>query len=256
MHGTYISKVCIITICIVGENIEEAERLFRQAISLDPNTSIYYSGLSQALFVKIVGRYAVNLDQVRQEGVATARKAVELDKDDPVAHANLGRCLTGASYVTGEFEESISAAEKAVELNPSLTYAHYSLGRILENAGQSERAISHLKTAIRLSPRDQFIGQTMHGLAGAYFDLAEYDAALEWLTKAERANPNLPWQGRNFIRVAALVLTGRLDEARNVKDSIITKHPEATISTYCKEYSGISRTAIVTDAVRQVEFPE
>jgi len=178
MHHYYIHS---------GDDMLEAARLFRQAIALDPNLVASYSGLAQVLFIVTMGQYAENRAELRAEAVEMARKAVELDRDDANAHANLARALLSVAQIDGNYDAVFAANEHAIGLNPSSAYAHYSFGRSLEMAGRSEDAIRHLSTAMRLSPRDQYAGQAMAGMAGAYFDLGEFEASLEWAVKAERS---------------------------------------------------------------------
>ena len=239
-----------------GDDMLEAARLFRQAIALDPNLVAPYSGLAQVLFIVNMGQYAENRTELRAEALEMARKAVALDRDDVNAHANLGRALLSVAQIDGNFDAAFAANEHATHLNPSSAYAHYTFGRALEVAGRSEDAIEHLQTAMRLSPRDQYAGQAMAGIAGAYFDLGEFEVSLEWAVKAERSNPNLTWPGLYLTRVATYVLLERLEDARMERDALLARHPQASLAAYHSDCSGFARCGTVTDAVRKVDFPE
>lgn len=74
---------------------------------------------------------------------------------------------------------------------------------------------------------DPYNGQAMTGIAGAYFDLGDYEASLEWPVKAGRAKPNLSWTGYSIVRVAAYACLGQMDDARLERDKIINRHPDA-----------------------------
>jgi tetratricopeptide (TPR) repeat protein len=203
-----------------------------------------------------MGQYAENRAELRAEAVEMARKAVELDRDDANAHANLGRALSSVAQIDGDFDAAFAANEYAIGINPSSAYAHYTFGRALEVAGRSEDAIRHLSTAMRLSPRDQYAGQAMAGIAGAYFDLGEFETSLEWAVKAERSNPNLTWPGLYLTRVATYVLLDRNDDARLERDALLARYPQATLAAYHSDCSGFARCGVVTEAVRKVDFPE
>jgi tetratricopeptide (TPR) repeat protein len=71
-------------------------------------------------------------------------------------------------------EESVARFQRALELNPNFAAAHGYLGWTLAFDAQSDRAIAHSLTAIRMSPHDPqdviFYGVmgAAHYLAGRY----------------------------------------------------------------------------------------
>ena len=68
------------------------------------------------------------------------------------------------------------------------------------------------------------MGQMMAALAIAYFAAANFEAVLEWTTKAKRTRVNLLWMASS-VRVAALANLGKNAEARAELDSLFEQYP-------------------------------
>ena len=72
-----------------------------------------------------------------------------LDREDAYEDTALGLAL----QVT-DADAAIRALEEALSINPNLAVAHFGIGMAFVAGRQPERAVSHLETAMRLSPRD------------------------------------------------------------------------------------------------------
>lgn len=220
-----------------------------------PDISSAYSGLSMVLFMLNIGMYADDPVKVREEAVSAGRKAVELDRDDVNAYVALGRSMQFAAMHTGDFEEAIATLRHALEINPASPMAHYSLLRAYDFAGQPTLAISHGEAMLRLSPRDQYLGQTFAGISKAYFQLKDYEKSLEYMTMAMRAQAHLVWPIR-VTRIAALALIGRIDEAQNETEIILERYPDASISRLLSEQPYVADIDRISATLRSVGFPE
>ena len=85
-----------------------------------------------------------------ESGVASLRRAVELDPTLADAHYNLGMALLGRR----EMSPAIQHLQTTIELNPSLQPAHYNLAVATFMSGRPEEALPHIREAIRLNPND------------------------------------------------------------------------------------------------------
>src|SRR3546814_20195839 len=74
-----------------------------------------------------------------------------------------GLCLSTA----GQHERALGELRTALALNPSFTVGHMAYGWALLRAGQCDEAIAETARALRMSPVDSFSGfyTSVHGLA-------------------------------------------------------------------------------------------
>ena len=87
-------------------SMNEAQRLFRNAIERDPNFALAHVGLADTLAMTVDGN---------QAGIAV-QKALELDPNLAEAHASLGFIKM---FYNWKWREAESALKKSIELNPN-----------------------------------------------------------------------------------------------------------------------------------------
>ena len=115
-------------------NLEEARRLLQHSLVIDPNYARSYAALSNICVAASANPAHEDFlkPSVLELAHDSARKAVQLDRNLPLAHAALGWVL---SY-KHQHDASIAAFEKAVSLNPS--YVDWHFGVALIRAGESK----------------------------------------------------------------------------------------------------------------------
>ncbi|GAB5406005.1 MAG: hypothetical protein Aurels2KO_42360 [Aureliella sp.] len=87
-------------------------------------------------------------------------KAVALEPDRPAAH----RMLANARMYDGRnLPGAIQSASKLLELSPT-SQSHYLLGTAYFHAGEKDKAIAQLQSALRLSPRDAAIRAALENI--------------------------------------------------------------------------------------------
>lgn len=205
------------------DDLREARRLFRSAVEQDPNLGAAYSAIAEAYYFSLVYGHSTAPESDRQQGLVAARKAVQLDDEDPGAHCALGRIY----YVRKEHDLAIPELEIALTLNPSLASAHYGIGAAHVFSGQAQDAFPHLENAIRLSPRDPTMGSFLVRMADANLFLGNYDKAIELARKA-LLQPNFQWS-RYAVLLSALGHQGRLEEAKRVLEELLARRPDFSV---------------------------
>jgi Flp pilus assembly protein TadD len=90
------------------------------------------------------------------EGRHFAQAAIVLERANRVEPGK-GSILEGlgrAYFNSGQAERARAAFEALLEIDPSSHYAHYAVGQCLKRLGRIDRARTHLKLAVALSPED------------------------------------------------------------------------------------------------------
>lgn len=178
-----------------------AEKEFKRALELNPNYAPAHHWYS--MYLAFVGH--------RQQALAEAQKAYELDPLSPVVGANLAKIL----QENGQYDKAIDYAKRTLELEPNSAVTHAVLGIVYEDKKLYPEAISEYKTALQLGgPPGEMRGllgyvyaatgdlgnaekmirelkqlwpEHAHAaldLAAVYSGLGQKDQALYWLGKA------------------------------------------------------------------------
>jgi TolB-like protein/DNA-binding winged helix-turn-helix (wHTH) protein/Flp pilus assembly protein TadD len=155
----------------------------KQAIELDPNFALAYTGLADAYCsLGVIGDVAPG--EVFPKARVAVEKALALDDSLPEAH-------TSAAYVKFSYDWEWSAAEaefrRAIALNPNYATAHQWYGQFLRLMGREEEAILEGQKSLDLDPRSLIIN-TEAGLP--YLYSGRYDEALQHFDKALELDSN------------------------------------------------------------------
>jgi eukaryotic-like serine/threonine-protein kinase len=133
-------------------NGAKAVEYFQQAVALDPNYALAYSGLGDAHLLRLVGTGAqstAEADEIFSKAREYAEKALELDRELPDAHALMGLLLLVQDHDFAGFEQEI---DRAIELNPNYAEGHRRNGTRLLYLGRFEAARTELRKALELDP--------------------------------------------------------------------------------------------------------
>lgn len=186
----------------------EAQRYFRRALAIDPESPQTMAALAIALVAAAYLGWAEDPERNYREAFDLSERSIALDSRYPNAHFALGFvCMW-----TRRSDRAIAAFQEAIKLNPSFAAAYVLLGWMHLYQGQPEEAIILVDKGIRLSPNDPRLFIWMPALAGAYYQLGEHNKAVEAGYRAWALKRNWP-TGLRYV-IAGLAQLGRLDEAR------------------------------------------
>jgi adenylate cyclase len=202
------------------EDNEEAQRLLRRAIELDPTLAQAHAWLSYAIVLSMIYFDADPDDQYLNAAVMLAKKGVDLDDQDALTHFAYGRAL----LVRKAYESALAELESAAELNPTLAIAYCGLGDSLAYEGRIEEAIPYFEKAISLSPYDPHRWAFYSYRALAHLFAGQFGPALDWAQKATRVPNCHYWPFAH--RVSALGHMQQVDTARAAIAELLQRKPE------------------------------
>jgi TolB-like protein/Tfp pilus assembly protein PilF len=205
----------------------EAMRLAQIAREIDPEFAGAYALGARCYVARRTFGWIVDADQERDEARQLARRALELDKDDPSVLAMAGYALVQAA---GEIEEGALFLARAVKLDPNLVIARHWSGYVQLWLGNLDAAIAQFEIAMRLNPLSPHIYNSQMGLASAYFLAGRFEEAKSWAEAAIRLLPK--FVPAHFVLAACDAMSGRVQEARDICARAIELHPTARISTW------------------------
>jgi TolB-like protein/Tfp pilus assembly protein PilF len=117
----------------------DAEQAFRRAIDLNPNNALARLGLGLSVLV---------LQERYDEGLAEARRAVELDPLSPYTHTQLALAL----LLAGRYPEAVEQSRTAIALDPHRNRPYFLMARALSMQGRAGEALAIFEDRLTRNP--------------------------------------------------------------------------------------------------------
>ena len=193
-------------------NVVAAQALLHQALSISPESPHIYSLLSMATTLRVHMGWADRRDLI-PSALSFARRALELNPDEPWAHAALGYAL-----IWKHPAEAILPSQRAVALDPNFAVGHYFLALAASFAQCPDYVFRHAEKMGRLMQG----GMLARGYSGALnnvsatgcFAVERYREGIQFGRAAVLDNPGAPTAYRALI--VNLALAGEVAEAREI----------------------------------------
>jgi TolB-like protein/Tfp pilus assembly protein PilF len=202
---------------------ETAIEMLREAVRKYPDYGPAHSLLAFALLVSDHVGWGADSDYLN-DATQLARRAAELDDQDPWAHLALGYL----AFVGRQTGETVRHYMRALDLNPNFATAYGYMGWALTFDGQSDEAIRYFEQALRMSPHDPLKAFFYSGTGVAHYCARRYDDAVDWASKAIMERPGFTAAHR--IHCASLAQAGRCDETREAMTALRRLQPDISIA--------------------------
>jgi pentatricopeptide repeat protein len=206
-----------------------AFKLAQTASDLDPDFAAPFALAAECLVQRWAFRWSVGGAEEVTEAQRLARRAVEIDNDDPTVLATAGVVL---GPFAGEVEEAAMLLARSVSLDPNLAVAQIWYGWVQLLLGDGNAAIQHFQIGLRMSPLDPRIFLAQHGMASAHFLASRYEEGKLWAKIAVQQNPN--YIGAHRLLMSCHAMAGQVEEARRVWAAMRKMDPTLRISTAMK----------------------
>jgi tetratricopeptide (TPR) repeat protein len=224
-------------------DIEKGIVYLQQAVDADPSYALAYAGIAEAYrALAVAGELPPG--EIWPNAKAAAQKAVEIDDDLAEGHSGLGSAFFFNDWNWAEAENQFL---RALELDPNSSMAHFCYADFLSRMGRGEEGRAHLKRAREIEPLSPFLNafeaaslpepdEAMERVRIAIdldpnFYFAHMIAAVIYKRKqmypesiaesrlAKELSPNQTWSDVGLV--GTLVQTGKLDEARAIRDEML-----------------------------------
>jgi serine/threonine protein kinase/Tfp pilus assembly protein PilF len=163
----------------------KALQYFQQALDIDPNYALAYSGIADCYDLLGLGIYnGLPPTESLPKAKAAIEKAFQLDN-------NLAEAYTTRAHINQSFEWEWSRVEsdyrRAIELNPKYATAHVFYAAYLNAMGKFDEALEQYQLAQQLEPLSLAIN-TWYGMS--FYYRREYDAAINQYRKTIDIDPS------------------------------------------------------------------
>ena len=209
------------------ESNAAARDLFEQSRKIDPNYARAYAGLAWAYADDYDYEWTEDFEKTLKLTLEMAQTAVRLDPNDYQAQWALGwACLYNRQY-----EQAMAHYLRARELNPNDAELLAEMANFLIWIGQPKQAIDQVKEAIRLNPFHENWYEEY--LGWAYEEAGMPQKAIEIFEQAiDLQNPDDDglWYFPFIAAAYADPTVGRMDDAREIVKTLLSRKPEFSIS--------------------------
>ena len=200
------------------KDTEIALEFFDKAYQEDPNSSAVLNELAWWYFWRAWLRFGDSDDLEKVE--MFARKALLMDSLDARPHAYLG----AADIMRGQPASAAEHLAEAIHINPSFAFARSAMGSAHLLLGDAASAIPYFLDTERLSPFDLYRFHNLGELAAAYCFVEDWPAAVAVADRSLNLSPSYFYA--RFLKIGALIRSGRRDEAERELAIFATRHPD------------------------------
>jgi adenylate cyclase len=202
---------------------DEALTLFEQALKIDPNYAEALTGGAVTSLNQLLYGWKDPTIDYQAKILGQAERAISLAPGGSDAYYVKSFYL----FVSRRWNDSLGAANAGLAIDPN-NAALYSVRGLAEiSLGRFEQAKSDALQAIRLSPRDPFVGGWHLGIGDAELGLGNFDAAID----AYHQTIDLGYRAfQPYIDLAAAyALKGDMDEAKVALADARRLNPHLTV---------------------------
>jgi adenylate cyclase len=197
--------------------VVQSRAMHRRAIEIDPNFAAPHAGLAFGVVADYVNAWTAEPEQALEDAERWARRAIELDVQEPIGHVALGNVLLWQR----NHDAALAALARAVELDPNYAQGHTLTGMTLMYSGRAAEALESFATAMRLDPL--YPNVLLHFLAQAHFSLGDYEIAARHLLDRIARNPDT--DASRMLLAACYGHLGRAEDARAMWADLLKVNP-------------------------------
>jgi adenylate cyclase len=172
----------------------KAVEYFNQAVALDPNYALAYSGLADSYAMLYSFGFMPPTEAV-PKARDFARRASSMDDSLAEPHATQG-------YVLVSYDHDFAGAEReyqrAIELNPNYAMVHQWYGELLSNVGRFDEALAEYRRGLEVEPLSL---PTNWEYGRFLYNARRFDEALAQLNKTVELDPGFARAHRTLAEV-------------------------------------------------------
>lgn len=211
-----------------AEGIKRSIAHFKQAISIDPNYALAYTGLADS-YIQGIWHVPFDPKEVLPNARAAVFQAIKIDDNLAEAHTALGNIY----QMEWQWSKAGKEFERAIELNPGLARAYHVQAFHLDIMGQHNEAVRAIKQAQALDPLSMIINADVSYIL---WHAGHHDEAIAQCLKVIEMEPN--FTPGHWTLSVLYQYQGREKETAEAyfKAMILDGRSEAAVAAFRKAY--------------------
>ena len=130
----------------------------------------------------------------------------------------------------------LPAADVAAEIDPAMMQAEYQQAFNLLKQAQYDQAIQALRAFLAKYPTGEYSDNAQYWLGEAYYVMRQFQPALEEYKKVIANFPQSQKYTHALLKIGYCYQElGRIDDAKNILQSLVTQYPGETASRLAEE---------------------
>jgi tetratricopeptide (TPR) repeat protein len=182
---------------------KKAAEYFNQAIAIDPNFALAYSGLADTYGASSTNGW-ISPREGYPKGMIAAKRALELDDSLAEAHATSGAL---SMFYNLEWTSAERDYKRAIELNPNYEISYELYSYLLSAMGKLDQAVTTAQRGLDAAPLSLPLSED---LTGAYYLARRYDESTRAALKSLEIEPN---NFGPYLRLAEIYEVQRMHDA-------------------------------------------
>ena len=244
------------------DQLSQAQKLFEQAISLQPNYVDALAELGLLLLEKSKEHDDPNDSADRAEAASDIAQALSLDAANVTALTAKGL----AQSVSEQFEESEASLKAALAAGPNNVTARAYLAFDDWELGRPQATVEGYLEVLRLDPQGPVAKKRFSSLGMAYFMAGKFDQSIEYLLRGLAGNPTSASAGldrvefSNMFLIAAYDQLGKKDQARKLYETYRQQWSHRSVwrlaSYFSKAQASLSAFKALTSGLADAGMPQ
>ena len=214
------------------QDFADTRTWLERAIALDPAYATPYALMAIWHATRVHQGWSPDPVADFAEVLRLSTAAIERDSFDATALALCGHAKSTLLY---EFDEAIALFDRAIEASPSSPVVWTRSSPTYSYLGDADEAIRRAQQGIRLSPFDPHVFYPHTSLGIGYYVAGDHEEGARWGKVAQEENPRYTANLR--MLAANLAAADRLDEAREVSQSLLAVEPAFQVGRFVDAYA-------------------